>query len=86
MGEPSNAGANEEAIEFMARCSRKGRVGEMRIELAPDIETRLRAALRKAGPREIGGMLMAEQLRPGHFRIVDYSLDVFSGSHTRVSA
>jgi len=28
-------------------------------------------------------MLMAEQLGPGHFRIVDFSLDAFSGSHTR---
>jgi hypothetical protein len=44
---------------------------------------RLRAALRKAGQREVGGILMAKQLRPGHFRIVDFSLDAFSGSHTR---
>jgi integrative and conjugative element protein (TIGR02256 family) len=43
----------------------------------------LRAALRKAGQREVGGILMAKQLRPGHFRIVDFSLDAFSGSHTR---
>ena len=55
----------------------------MKIERAPEIEPRVRAALRKAGPREIGGMLMAEQLGPGHFRIVDFSLDAFSGSHTR---
>jgi hypothetical protein len=34
----------------------------MKIERAPEIEPRLRAALRKAGKREIGGMLMAEQL------------------------
>jgi hypothetical protein len=43
----------------------------------------LRAAPRKAGQREVGGILMAEQLRPGHFRIVDFSLDALSGSHTR---
>lgn len=54
----------------------------MKIELAPEIEKHLRKALRVAGRREIGGMLMAEQLTPGHFRIVDFSLDVFSGSHT----
>jgi [CysO sulfur-carrier protein]-S-L-cysteine hydrolase len=27
-------------------------------------------------------MLMAEQLAPSHFRIIDFSLDEFSGSHT----
>jgi len=27
-------------------------------------------------------MLLAEQLKPDHFRIVDFSLDSFSGSHT----
>lgn len=53
----------------------------MRIELAPDIEPRLRKALHKAGSREIGGMLFAEQLVPGRFRIVDFSLDSLSGSH-----
>lgn len=52
----------------------------MRIELAPDIEPRLRKALHKAGSREIGGMLFAEQLAPARFRIVDFSLDPHSGS------
>ena len=54
----------------------------MRIELAPELETRFRTALREAGRREIGGMLMAEQLAPGTFRVVDFSLDPLSGSHT----
>jgi [CysO sulfur-carrier protein]-S-L-cysteine hydrolase len=54
----------------------------MRIELAPELEKRFRGALRKAGRKEIGGMLMAEQMAPGSFRIVDFSLDLFSGSHT----
>lgn len=53
----------------------------MRIELAPDIEKRVRSALRTAGRREIGGMLFAEQA-PGKFRVIDLSLDLFSGSHT----
>lgn len=53
----------------------------MRIELAPNIEPRLRKALQKAGLREIGGLLFAEQLAPGHFQIVDFSLDSHSGSH-----
>jgi [CysO sulfur-carrier protein]-S-L-cysteine hydrolase len=54
----------------------------MKIERAAEIEPRLRAALRQAGQREIGGLLMAEQLSPAHFRILDFSLDSFSGSHT----
>lgn len=53
----------------------------MRIELTPELDKRFRAALRKSGRREIGGMLMAEQVAPGHFRIVDFSLDMASGSH-----
>jgi integrative and conjugative element protein (TIGR02256 family) len=53
----------------------------MRIELAPNLQWRFRSALRKAGRREIGGMLFAEQLAPGHFRITDFSFDPDSGSH-----
>lgn len=53
----------------------------MRIELAPDIEPRMRKALHEAGRREIGGMLFAEQLAPGYFRILDFSLDSHSGSY-----
>jgi proteasome lid subunit RPN8/RPN11 len=54
----------------------------MRIELAADIEPRLRNALRSAGRREIGGMLFAEQLAPSRFRVVDFSVDFSFGSHT----
>jgi integrative and conjugative element protein (TIGR02256 family) len=53
----------------------------VRIELAPEVERRLRSALRKAGRREIGGMLFAEQIAPGHFRITDLSVDPDLGSH-----
>lgn len=55
----------------------------MRIELAPEIDQRLRKALREAGRREIGGMLFAEQLAPARFRLMDFSMDQFSGSHTK---
>jgi proteasome lid subunit RPN8/RPN11 len=68
-----------DALEFMASLSNKAK---MRIELAPDIEKRVRTALRTAGRREIGGMLFAEQSAPGKFRVIDFSLDLFSGSHT----
>ena len=53
----------------------------MRIDLAREIEPRLRDELRKAGKREIGGLLLGEQLSPGRFRIVDFSVDAISGSH-----
>jgi hypothetical protein len=55
----------------------------MRIELAPDLERRFRKALRQAGRREIGGILLAEQLALSNFRVVDFSLDSFSGSYTK---
>ena len=53
----------------------------MRIELNSGVETRFFAALREAGKREIGGMLFADQLKPNHFTIIDFSLDPLSGSH-----
>lgn len=54
----------------------------MRLELAPDTVGELRKALRFAGRREIGGMLFAEQVAAGHFRIIGLSADLYSGSHT----
>jgi hypothetical protein len=54
----------------------------MLVEVTPDVDARLRKALHQAGQREIGGMLFAEQLAPAHFRVMDFSLDLFSGSHT----
>jgi [CysO sulfur-carrier protein]-S-L-cysteine hydrolase len=53
----------------------------MKVELARDIESRLRGALRKAGRREVGGLLFAEQLAPGRFRITDFSTDPNTASH-----
>jgi [CysO sulfur-carrier protein]-S-L-cysteine hydrolase len=53
----------------------------MSVSLAPDIERRLRRALRQAGRREIGGMLFAEQLAPARSRLMDFSVDSSSGSH-----
>ncbi len=54
----------------------------MRASLVPKVVVGLRKALRKAGTREIGGMLFAEQIAPGKFRIVDFSLDPNVGSPT----
>lgn len=51
----------------------------MRVEIARDVKIKLRQALRAAGRREIGGVLMGEQIEPGHFRIVDLSMDEETG-------
>ncbi len=51
----------------------------MRVELPAEIAKRLRRALRAAGRREIGGVLMGEQIEPGSFRIVDLSIDDHTG-------
>ncbi|MER9183568.1 Mov34/MPN/PAD-1 family protein [Mesorhizobium sp. M0767] len=40
---------------------------------------RVRQALRRAGSREIGGILMGQEIARGHFAVVDFSLDEISG-------
>lgn len=40
----------------------------------------MRTVVGKAGRDEIGGILMAEQMRPGTFRVVDFSVDPQTGS------
>lgn len=52
----------------------------MKVELTKDVRERMMSCLAKAKHREIGGILMAEQVEPGEFRIVDFSLDDFTGS------
>lgn len=55
----------------------------MRIEIADDVQSKLRSARRGSGRREIGGVLMGEQIEPGHFRIVDLSIDKETGMRPR---
>jgi integrative and conjugative element protein (TIGR02256 family) len=52
----------------------------MQISLPREVVARMKPFLRKAGTREIGGVLMGEQIEPGQFRIVDFSVDGTSGS------
>ncbi|WEX85817.1 Mov34/MPN/PAD-1 family protein [Sinorhizobium garamanticum] len=40
----------------------------------------MKQALRRAGSREIGGVLMGQELAVGHFAVVDFSLDEISGA------
>lgn len=52
----------------------------MKIELPRKTAAKFKKALRRAGRREIGGILMGEQLEAAHFRIVDFSVDEKTGS------
>jgi len=52
----------------------------IRVRMPAGIKNRMKEALRRAGPREIGGILMGEELCPGEFRVVDFSLDELSGA------
>lgn len=61
---------------FWPNCFRAKLV---QVEIAEDVRARLRRALRSAGRREIGGVLMGEQIEPGHFRVVDLSIDKETG-------
>jgi len=50
------------------------------ISLPSNQRAQLRKCLRRAGRREIGGILMGEQVAPDHFRIVDFSVDDKTGT------
>jgi integrative and conjugative element protein (TIGR02256 family) len=52
----------------------------MRLQLPLDVVERLTRALRIAGRREIGGVLMGEQTGTDEFQIADFSLDAKTGS------
>jgi len=52
----------------------------MKILLAPPVVKRLRRELRRAGNREIGGLLMGEDLGNGDFRVVEISVQRSGGT------
>jgi hypothetical protein len=51
----------------------------MQVEITAEVTTKLRRSLRGARRREIGGVLMAEQIIPGNFRVVDLTIDDETG-------
>ncbi|KQM26495.1 MULTISPECIES: Mov34/MPN/PAD-1 family protein [unclassified Sphingomonas] len=51
----------------------------MKVALLADVRQRLHSSVRAAGCLEIGGVLMAEQIAPGHFHIVDFTVDGRTG-------
>ena len=54
----------------------------MQVEFPKSVAARLKKTLRQSGNREVGGVLMAEQIAPSTFRLLDFSLDADSGSPT----
>lgn len=50
------------------------------VSLPNDLQYRFRKCLRRAGKREIGGILMGEQIAPDHFRIANFSVNTTTGS------
>jgi [CysO sulfur-carrier protein]-S-L-cysteine hydrolase len=52
----------------------------MRVDFPKSEISRMKPLLKRAGRREIGGVLMAEQINRGHFRLVDFSVDEGTGS------
>ncbi|MBB2961932.1 Mov34/MPN/PAD-1 family protein [Methylobacterium sp. R2-1] len=50
------------------------------ISLPPEQRAKLGRHLRRAGRREIGGILMGEQLEHDRFRIVEFTVDETSGT------
>jgi len=53
---------------------------KMRVDFPKSEICRMRSLLKRAGNREIGGVMMAEQISEGHFRVVDFSVDEAIGS------
>lgn len=51
----------------------------MRLILPRKLQLALLDHLRRAGSREIGGILMGEQVEPGTFRVADFSVDAVTG-------
>ena len=55
----------------------------MKVTLATDQTTKLIAALKRAGSREIGGQLYGEQLAPSDFLVTDLAIQRRRGGVTR---
>lgn len=52
----------------------------MRLHLPPDLTRKLKAELRRAGSREIGGVLVGEHIGDAEFRLVDLSVQRRGGN------
>lgn len=52
----------------------------MQLLLPSDVRHSMRKHMTRARRREIGGILMGEEVSPQRFRVVDFSVDVVSGT------
>lgn len=55
----------------------------MQLKLPTDVLRRMRRHLLKSGSREIGGILMGEEIGDQEFQIVDFSVDTSSGTRAQ---
>jgi [CysO sulfur-carrier protein]-S-L-cysteine hydrolase len=51
----------------------------MRLDIPKDLRSRLNRVVRRGGRNEVGGVLMAEQIEPGNFKLVDFTVDHQAG-------
>ena len=54
----------------------------MHLKLPSDVLRRMRGHLLRAGRREIGGMIMGEEVGDQTFQVVDFSVDASSGTNS----
>ena len=54
----------------------------MQLLLPSEVVRKMRKHMFRAGRREIGGMIMGEQLGDQQFRIVEFSVDATSGTRS----
>lgn len=54
----------------------------MHLQLPTNVLRRMRSQLLRAGRREIGGMMMGEEVGDQVFQVVDFSVDATSGTNT----
>lgn len=55
----------------------------MQLQLPTDVLRRMRRYLLRSGSREIGGILMGEEIGDQEFQIVDFSVDTSSGTRAQ---
>ncbi|WP_202796174.1 Mov34/MPN/PAD-1 family protein [Pusillimonas sp. T7-7] len=51
----------------------------IKIRVSEKVRDRMKHALRRAGLREIGGIIMGQEIASGQFLVVDFSIDEISG-------
>ena len=55
----------------------------MKLLIGTEIEDQIRVALQRAGKREVGGILMGENIGPNEFRLADLTVQMEGGTFAR---